>query len=97
MPWNLELILWPSRARIASLYSDFQVQRTTNPDGYAANVAAWENALKDAVGAGIIATDDGEHNIFSLRTGEDLLRALETRDWGRPLALGTVVVWIRHC
>ena len=30
--------------------------------------------------------------MLALKTGPELLRALETREWGRPLALDTVIV-----
>ena len=80
------------RARLASLYSDFRSQRSTNPDGYAANVAAWQRALKLALWAGKFACIGSEQDVLSLRTGQDLLQALETREWGKPLALGTVIV-----
>ncbi|KAL9120783.1 MAG: hypothetical protein Q9187_002658 [Circinaria calcarea] len=76
------------KARVASLYSDFRLLRITNPDGYAANIAAWETALAHAVEAGRVP---GGHDILSLGTGPELLRALETKEWGRPLALGAVI------
>ena len=31
-------------------------------------------------------------SFLSLTTGGNLLRALESKEWGRPLALGTVIV-----
>ncbi|SLM33997.1 Snf7 [Lasallia pustulata] len=79
------------RARLASLYSDFRVQRTTNPDGYAANVAAWQDALEHAARAGVLPTSGGGLSCLGLSTDENLMRALESKEWGRPLALGTVV------
>ena len=80
--------------RLASLYSDFRYQRTTNPDGYAANIAAWEAMLQKAVQAGKIP---GGNSILALKTGPELSRALETKEWGRPLALDTVVVGGQRC
>ena len=80
------------RARLPSLYSDFTMQRHTNPDGYAANVAAWEEALQKAATAGFIPAPGYAHDTLSLRTGEDLLRSLETKEWGRPLSLEMVIV-----
>ena len=71
------------------MYSDFRLQRVTNPDGYAANIVAWETALAHAVEAGKVP---GSHDILSLESGPELLRALETKEWGRPLALGAVIV-----
>ncbi|MCJ1469348.1 hypothetical protein MMC07_007981 [Pseudocyphellaria aurata] len=79
------------RARLPSLYSDFSLQRSTNPDGYAANIAAWEDVLIKANGAGLIPAGPDGRNFLSLRTGEELLQSLETREFGRPLALGTVI------
>ena len=75
-----------------SLYSDFSLQRHTNPDGYAANIAAWEDVLMKAAGQGLLPQGPDGPEFLSLRTGEELLQALETRDWGRPLSLGNVVV-----
>ena len=75
-----------------SLYSDFTVQRHTNPDGYTANVAAWEEALQEAARAGLLHAPCDAHDTFLLKTGEDLLQSLETKEWGRPLALDAVIV-----
>jgi charged multivesicular body protein 7 len=41
-----------TRNRLPSLYSDFTLQKKTNPDGYAVNVAAWEQALNRAAKRG---------------------------------------------
>lgn len=41
-----------ARNRLPSLYSDFALQRKTNPDGFAINVAAWEQALNRAAKRG---------------------------------------------
>ncbi|GLI74139.1 hypothetical protein PoHVEF18_002373 [Penicillium ochrochloron] len=40
------------RNRLPSLYSDFTLQKKTNPDGYAVNLAAWEQALNRAAKRG---------------------------------------------
>ena len=77
---------------MASLYSDFSLQRHTNPDGYSANLAAWHDVLQKAVRAGLVPSDTTGPDILSLRTGEELLRALETKNEGRPLSLGIVIV-----
>ncbi|KAI9836589.1 MAG: hypothetical protein M1819_001221 [Sarea resinae] len=79
------------RARLPSLYSDFRVQQTTNPDGYAANISAWRTALSNATRAGLVPAPGASNDLLVLRTGAELLQELETRDWGRPLALGTVI------
>jgi len=38
--------------------------------------------------------DGVDRDTLSLRTGDFLLGSLETKEWGRPLALGTVIVGI---
>ncbi|KAK1060265.1 hypothetical protein LTR74_011985 [Friedmanniomyces endolithicus] len=81
-----------SRARHASLYSDFRSQRQTNSDGYQANASAWLRALTAAAKAGLVPAQAGsQHDRFTLHTGEELLRGLQTTEFGRPLALGSVL------
>ncbi|KAK5118256.1 hypothetical protein LTR85_008236 [Meristemomyces frigidus] len=81
-----------SRARLASLYSDFRYQRQSNPDGYQANASTWLRALTTAAKAGLIPAQAGaQHDRFTLHTGEELARGLQTQDFGRPLALGAVI------
>ncbi|KAL4889533.1 Snf7-domain-containing protein [Aspergillus ambiguus] len=86
--------------RLPSLYSDFSIHRRTNPDGYAVNVAAWEQALTKAARAGHIASHGGSSTTSAphhrktdhlvLHADQTLLRDLETPEWGRPVALGAV-------
>lgn len=84
------------RARLPSLYSDFTPQRSSNPDGFSANIAAWQDVLGKAAQAGVLPAYAGAaSDTLSFRTGEILLQALETKEWGRPLALGTVIVGTR--
>ncbi|KAJ5770286.1 uncharacterized protein N7511_002337 [Penicillium nucicola] len=98
------------RNRLPSLYSDFTPQKKTNPDGYAVNVAAWEQALNRAAkrgytssrgvrvrsGSNTSSKNNGSQvqrkktDHLILRTDESLLRDLESAEWGRPVALGTV-------
>ena len=81
------------RARLPSLYSDFAPQRFSNPDGFTANVAAWQEGLAMAARAGVLSANGGSTvDTLSLKTGEPLLQALETKEWGRPLALRSVIV-----
>ncbi|KAF2838752.1 hypothetical protein M501DRAFT_829817 [Patellaria atrata CBS 101060] len=81
-----------SKYRLDSLYSDFSVYRTTNPDGYQANISAWKRAITKASSAGLIPSKGGVMNdLFVIGTGEELARALETTNLGRPLALGAVI------
>ncbi|CAF9913434.1 MAG: hypothetical protein GOMPHAMPRED_007912 [Gomphillus americanus] len=75
------------KGRLPSLYSDFRQQEHSNPDGYAANIMAWEVALAFAAEHQIVP---GSTNTLSISAGPDLLEALDSREWGTPLALGTV-------
>ncbi|KAI9765669.1 MAG: hypothetical protein M1840_007227 [Geoglossum simile] len=78
-------------ARLPSLYSDFRRLRTTNPDGYAINISAWRMALAHAARAGLIPAQGPRHDLLVLRFSGELQQALETKQWGQPLALGTVI------
>ena len=75
-----------------SLYSDFSFQRYSNPDGFAANTTAWIGALTKAASAGLLPSDGTGRDTLSLKAGETLLQSLQTKEWGRPLALKTVIV-----
>ena len=86
------ICLAKSRARLPSLFSDFTAQRDTNPDGYTANVNTWKDVLCRAAHAGLISGSDGAVRRLSLETGPQLLQKLESKEWGRPLALDAVFV-----
>ena len=75
------------------MYSDLAVQRTTNPDGYAANISAWEAALTHAARAGVLppSSTQTSNNLFVLQTGDELIRALNDSKYGRPLGLSAVL------
>lgn len=79
--------------RLASLYSDFSVLSSTNPDGYIANLSAWSSALSHACLAGAIPSTLDSHvpSRLSFTVGSGLAKDLETKEWGRPLGLGAVV------
>ncbi|KAF7170056.1 hypothetical protein CNMCM5623_002624 [Aspergillus felis] len=88
--------------RLPSLYSDFTLQKKTNPDGYAVNVAAWEQALTRAARRGFVSTSPSRESSsrtatavqsdhLLLRTDDSLIRALEIPEYGRPVALGAVL------
>ncbi|BCS19827.1 putative vacuolar sorting protein SNF7 family protein [Aspergillus puulaauensis] len=91
--------------RLPSLYSDFSIQKKTNPDGYHVNVAAWEQVLTKAARNGYISTHSHDAtgqrrkaNHLSIKVDENLVRDLENPEWGRPVALGAVfedAVWNR--
>ncbi|KAG9855363.1 hypothetical protein KCU98_g1870, partial [Aureobasidium melanogenum] len=83
-----------SRNRLQSLYSDFRLQKTSNPDGYQANSRAWLRGLTAAARAGRLppaSTTVGQPSHVVFGSGEDLSRALNSQQWGRPLALGAVI------
>lgn len=63
------------------------MQKTTNPEGYAANILAWQSALTRAAVAGKLPTD---HRLI-LQASEDLLDALVSPQYGRPSGLGLVL------
>ncbi len=72
-----------------SLYSDINLQKVANPEGYAYNIAAWQSGLTNAVSAGAIPGND---DILALRVGPSLISSLESAEFGRPAALGSVIV-----
>ncbi|KAL4807573.1 Snf7-domain-containing protein [Aspergillus unguis] len=90
------------KSRLPSLYSDFSIQKKTNPDGYQVNVSAWEQALTKAARDGYISStsisrrnSDGTvqrrtANHLTVKADESLLRELEIAELGRPVALGAV-------
>ncbi|KAK4895381.1 hypothetical protein LTR27_006445 [Elasticomyces elasticus] len=60
--------------------------------GYQANASAWLRALTAAAKAGLIPAQAGtQHDRLTVHTGEELLRGLQTQEFGRPLALGSVL------
>ncbi|KAI0538053.1 Snf7-domain-containing protein [Xylaria digitata] len=79
------------KARLPALYSDFRSQRTLNPDGFDANVSAWKRGLSNASLAGHAPSKSPARNHLTLELDDALLRALESKEFGRPLALGTVL------
>lgn len=74
--------------RLPSLYSDFRHLRTNNPNGFLANVTAWKTVLSLASRQGLFPNTK---DTLILRTGEELVSSLVTKEWGRPLALETVL------
>ncbi|RKF72136.1 uncharacterized protein GcM1_249213 [Golovinomyces cichoracearum] len=77
------------KSRLSALYSDFSYLRTTNPDGYVANVSAWLQGLASATRAGVMPTINKNPNLLSMTLNQDLIHALETEN-GRPLSIGIV-------
>ncbi|TQS36428.1 hypothetical protein Golomagni_03124 [Golovinomyces magnicellulatus] len=78
------------KSRLSALYSDFSYLRTTNPDGYIANISAWLQGLASATRAGVMPTINKNPNLLSFTVNQDLIHALETEN-GRPLSIGIVV------
>ncbi|KAI9375650.1 Snf7-domain-containing protein [Aspergillus egyptiacus] len=84
--------------RLPSLYSDFSVQKKTNPDGYHVNSAAWEQALTKAARNGYISQSPGtsglaqkrKSNHLILKVDGGLMHDLESPEWGKPVALPAV-------
>ena len=76
-----------SRSRLLSLYSDLSLQRTTNPDGYNANITAWKDALTHAACVNVLPS----RHAFILCPSDTLLNALSSPQYGRPLGLGAVI------
>ncbi|ERF76461.1 hypothetical protein EPUS_06122 [Endocarpon pusillum Z07020] len=79
------------KSRLPSLYSDLSLQRQTNLDGYNANIHAWQTALSHAALAGHLPSSASSPSILTLQTSEQLLSALSSRQYGRPLGLGAVI------
>ncbi|KAH7411272.1 Snf7-domain-containing protein [Cadophora sp. MPI-SDFR-AT-0126] len=79
------------KTRLEDLYSDFGKSRNINPDGYHANITAWLQALSHATLAGHMPSPSASPDLLSITISNDLVQALETREWGRPSALGSVV------
>ena len=75
------------RSRLPSLYSDLSLQRHTNPDGYSANITAWQTALTRAALAGQLPSGSS----FLLHPSDSLLNALSSPQYGRPLGIGALV------
>ncbi|CAK7274288.1 hypothetical protein SEPCBS57363_006088 [Sporothrix epigloea] len=93
-----------NRSRLPALYSDFRGLKTTNPEGYAANIGAWRRGLASLVRSGMlpaaasassssskIMTSSASTNFLALTTGSTLLDALQSDRYGRPLALDAVI------
>jgi charged multivesicular body protein 7 len=83
-------LIFISQQRLASLYADFRQQLEINPDGYHANIAAWTKALTDAARAGVIPTQGTTHDLLNIRTADDLARALQHPQYGKPTCLPAV-------
>ncbi|KAM4055695.1 snf7 domain-containing protein [Hirsutella rhossiliensis] len=79
------------KARLPALYSDFRPQKSLNPDGYQANVSAWRGALSLLASRGLLSRQGSGSSLLVLDLDASLPRSLESRQFGQPLALGTVI------
>lgn len=72
-------------SRLRSLYSDFSRLKELNPEGYEANLQAWNSLIVDLV-------KKGHFGLFSFLTREPkLTETLALSDYGRPLSMGEVL------
>lgn len=79
------------RARLPALYSDFRSQKTLNPDGYHANISAWLLALARLASEGLLSRQGSKSSALVFDLDESLRRSLDSKQFGQPLALGTVI------
>lgn len=79
-----------SRARLPALYADFRLLKHNNPEGYEANIHVWQAALSTALKDGVLSTNE---NVLVLDITSQLLSDVSISPWGRPLGLGSVVVY----
>ncbi|KAG5928892.1 hypothetical protein E4U42_007759 [Claviceps africana] len=79
------------KARLPALYADFQSQRTLNPDGYRANVIAWQDGLSCLAYQGLLSTAEPRSSALILSVDASLLRALQSKQYGQPLALSSAI------
>lgn len=75
------------QSRLPSLYSDLSNLRITNPEGFAANSQAWTSALTLLALSGKLPT---EQRVI-LSCSDNLLVALSSPNYGRPVGLGAVL------
>ncbi|EHK15820.1 uncharacterized protein TRIVIDRAFT_39874 [Trichoderma virens Gv29-8] len=79
------------KARLPALYSDFRSQKTLNPDGYHANISAWLAALARLASEGLLSRQGSKSSALVLDLDESLRRSLDSKQFGQPMALGTVM------
>ncbi|KAL7951118.1 Snf7 domain-containing protein [Trichoderma barbatum] len=79
------------KTRLPALYSDFRSQKTLNPDGYRANISAWLLALARLASDGLLTRQGSKSSALVFDLDESLRRSLSSKQFGQPLALGTVI------
>ncbi|KAK6199382.1 Snf7-domain-containing protein [Scheffersomyces amazonensis] len=74
-------------SRLRSLYSDFEHQKHLNPEGYEANITAWNDLLRD-----LLQTHVFDDSVVSFPTyNPDLATLLKIPIYGKPLSLGIIL------
>jgi len=81
-----------SKARLPALYADFRPLKQHNPEGYNANIKVWQSALSTAVQERVLSSND---SLLVLEVTSQLQSEVSSAPWGRPLGLGSVVVFSR--
>ncbi|KAH4050259.1 hypothetical protein HBH98_094040 [Parastagonospora nodorum] len=76
--------------RLSSLYADFRQQLEVNPEGYHANIAAWNKALTNAARAGVIPVRGTARSPFTILATDGLAQALLHPQHGKPTCLPAV-------
>ncbi|KAG5953054.1 hypothetical protein E4U53_007096 [Claviceps sorghi] len=70
---------------------NFRKYRTLNPDGYSANVIAWQDGLSCLAYHGLLSNAEPRSSALVLSVDAALLRALESKQYGQPLALSCAI------
>ena len=78
-----------SSSRLRSLYSDFSPLKSSNTEGYNANVKFWQSLLEDCVYRGALSSN--KHKLV-LEYDDSLKRDVTLSKYASPLALGVVIV-----
>ena len=81
----------PCSARLPSLYSDFRHLKGTNPEGFVSNVQSWESGLRDAAREALIPESE---DTLLISLGPTIDNALESHDFGRPMAIDAALVGV---
>lgn len=82
-----------SRARLQALYSDFSLQKQSNPTAFHANVEWWRKTLEALADSGLQQdTAESPGSRLVLQANRKLLDNLKIEKIGKPLAMGAVVV-----
>ena len=82
-----------STPRLQALYSDFSLQKQSNPASYQSNIEWWRNGLEIIVSSGLQTLEETtKSDRLVLHAGRELLELVKLPKVGKPLALGAVIV-----